>query len=231
MSAPASARRSINTRCPDSDLVELDAWAPKLLATLQTLPELRDVSSDQQSQGGALNLTIDRAAAGAVRHHAGRHRRGGLRAHRAGRGHAVFHPAEQLSRRGRGHARPPGLSGHLQFALYPVAVDGKVGAALALREIRPQRHQQPDRQPSGRVSPPSPCPSTSRRAWRSARRPRRSRMRAGALNAPRTLTGAFQGHGAGLPGFAVRRADPDLRRAYRGLCPSWACSMRASSIR
>ena len=47
----------------DSDLSELDTWAPKLLALLGTLPQLKDVSSDQQSQGGAVNLTIDRDAA------------------------------------------------------------------------------------------------------------------------------------------------------------------------
>jgi HAE1 family hydrophobic/amphiphilic exporter-1 len=48
----------------DPDLTELDSWAPKLLATLKTVPELTDISSDQQSQGLALNLTIDRDAAG-----------------------------------------------------------------------------------------------------------------------------------------------------------------------
>jgi hydrophobic/amphiphilic exporter-1 (mainly G- bacteria), HAE1 family len=48
----------------DSDLTELDAWAPRLLASLKALPQLKDVSSDQQSQGGAVNLTIDRDAAG-----------------------------------------------------------------------------------------------------------------------------------------------------------------------
>ena len=47
----------------DSDLTELDAWAPKLLALMKTLPQLKDVSSDQQSQAGAVNLVIDRAAA------------------------------------------------------------------------------------------------------------------------------------------------------------------------
>ncbi|WP_158914474.1 efflux RND transporter permease subunit [Caulobacter sp. S45] len=47
----------------DSDLTELNAWAPKLLAEMRTLPQLRDVSSDQQSNGRAVNLTIDRAAA------------------------------------------------------------------------------------------------------------------------------------------------------------------------
>ena len=47
----------------DADLTELNSWAPKLLESLQTLPQLKDVSSDQQSQGGAVNLTIDRDAA------------------------------------------------------------------------------------------------------------------------------------------------------------------------
>jgi HAE1 family hydrophobic/amphiphilic exporter-1 len=48
----------------DSDLTELDTWAPKLLAALKGVPQLEDISSDQQSQGGAVNLTIDRDAAG-----------------------------------------------------------------------------------------------------------------------------------------------------------------------
>jgi len=47
----------------DSDLTELNTWAPKLLAALKNVPELTDVSSDQQSQSLAVNLTIDRDAA------------------------------------------------------------------------------------------------------------------------------------------------------------------------
>ncbi len=47
----------------DSDLQELNTWAPKLLTEIRGLPELRDVSSDQQSNGRAVNLTIDRAEA------------------------------------------------------------------------------------------------------------------------------------------------------------------------
>jgi HAE1 family hydrophobic/amphiphilic exporter-1 len=43
--------------------VELDEWAPKMQAAMQSLPQLRDVNTDQQSQGGAVNLTIDRNAA------------------------------------------------------------------------------------------------------------------------------------------------------------------------
>ncbi|HEX4182567.1 MAG TPA: efflux RND transporter permease subunit, partial [Caulobacteraceae bacterium] len=47
----------------DSDLTELNTWAPRLLTTLQSLPQLKDVSSDQQSDAGAVMLTIDRDAA------------------------------------------------------------------------------------------------------------------------------------------------------------------------
>jgi HAE1 family hydrophobic/amphiphilic exporter-1 len=47
----------------DSDLDELNSWAPRMLTELQTLPQLKDVSSDQQSQASAVMMTIDRAAA------------------------------------------------------------------------------------------------------------------------------------------------------------------------
>jgi len=44
----------------DSNIDELNEWAPKLLAKLQTLPVLRDVASDQQTSSGMVSLTIDR---------------------------------------------------------------------------------------------------------------------------------------------------------------------------
>jgi HAE1 family hydrophobic/amphiphilic exporter-1 len=47
----------------DSDLNELNTWSPLLLDALQKMPQLRDVSSDQQSQAAAVQLTIDRDAA------------------------------------------------------------------------------------------------------------------------------------------------------------------------
>jgi multidrug efflux pump subunit AcrB len=47
----------------DPDLTELNSWAPRLLTALQSIPQIKDVSSDQQSQGAAVNLTIDRAQA------------------------------------------------------------------------------------------------------------------------------------------------------------------------
>jgi HAE1 family hydrophobic/amphiphilic exporter-1 len=47
----------------DANLDELSTWAPKLLAAMEKAPQLADVSSDQQSQGAGVHLTIDRDAA------------------------------------------------------------------------------------------------------------------------------------------------------------------------
>ncbi len=44
----------------DPDLDELNTWAPRLLAEMQKLPMLRDVATDQQTNGTMLSLTIDR---------------------------------------------------------------------------------------------------------------------------------------------------------------------------
>ena len=46
---------------PNAD--ELGIWAPRLVDALRELPELRDVSSDQQSQGLQASLVIDRSTA------------------------------------------------------------------------------------------------------------------------------------------------------------------------
>jgi hydrophobe/amphiphile efflux-1 (HAE1) family protein len=54
------ARTQYQYTLQDSDIGELDDWAPKLLAALQKLPQLRDVASDQQSNSGMLALNIDR---------------------------------------------------------------------------------------------------------------------------------------------------------------------------
>jgi len=48
----------------DPDLGELDTWAPKIYEALRTLPGLVDVSTDQESDGAAVRLQIDRDAAG-----------------------------------------------------------------------------------------------------------------------------------------------------------------------
>ncbi|MHA3775314.1 multidrug efflux RND transporter permease subunit [Verrucomicrobiota bacterium sgz303538] len=46
-----------------TDLEELNQWAPKLLARLRQIPQLKDVNSDQQSRGLQTNVIVDRDAA------------------------------------------------------------------------------------------------------------------------------------------------------------------------
>ncbi len=47
----------------DASLDELNEWAPKVLASLRGLPQLRDVNTDLQTQGLQLNVQIDRDTA------------------------------------------------------------------------------------------------------------------------------------------------------------------------
>jgi len=50
-----------SVECPDAK--ELHAWVPRLVEKLQTLPELRDVASDQQNGGLGMRIDIDRDTA------------------------------------------------------------------------------------------------------------------------------------------------------------------------
>src|SRR5262249_33956129 len=54
------ARTQFQYALQDADIAELTEWAPKVLEKLKTIPELRDVATDQQMSGTALRLTVDR---------------------------------------------------------------------------------------------------------------------------------------------------------------------------
>ncbi len=47
----------------DANLAELNEWAPKIVDGLKTLPELREVATDQQTEGTTLQLKINRDTA------------------------------------------------------------------------------------------------------------------------------------------------------------------------
>ena len=47
----------------DTDPEELATWAPRLLARLRAMPDLQDVASDQQTEGFATRIQVDRDAA------------------------------------------------------------------------------------------------------------------------------------------------------------------------
>ncbi len=56
-------RTAYQYRLTDTDATELNAFVPKLVAKLQTVPQLAHVSSDQQNDGGAISIHVDRAEA------------------------------------------------------------------------------------------------------------------------------------------------------------------------
>ena len=47
----------------DENLAELNAWGPRMLAQLRKLPQIADVSSDQQDRGLDASLQYDRQTA------------------------------------------------------------------------------------------------------------------------------------------------------------------------
>jgi HAE1 family hydrophobic/amphiphilic exporter-1 len=55
-----TSRTQFQYTMQSSDLNELNDWAPKMLVKMQALPGLRDVASDQQTEGTTLTLTINR---------------------------------------------------------------------------------------------------------------------------------------------------------------------------
>src|SRR5277367_5152830 len=55
-----AARTQFQYTIQDANLDELNVWAPRILSKFQSLPELRDVNTDQQVAGTTLQLTIDR---------------------------------------------------------------------------------------------------------------------------------------------------------------------------
>jgi HAE1 family hydrophobic/amphiphilic exporter-1 len=58
-----ASRTQFEYTLQDANLSELNEWAPKILNRMKTLPELRDVATDQQTQGTTLTLTVDRDTA------------------------------------------------------------------------------------------------------------------------------------------------------------------------
>ena len=55
-----TARTQYQYTLQDSDIGELNEWAPKLLEQMKALPQLRDVASDQQNNSAMMMVTIDR---------------------------------------------------------------------------------------------------------------------------------------------------------------------------
>jgi hydrophobe/amphiphile efflux-1 (HAE1) family protein len=58
-----SSRTQYQYTLQSADLNELNSWAPKVLEALQKVPELKDVATDQQTNGLQLDIDMDRDTA------------------------------------------------------------------------------------------------------------------------------------------------------------------------
>ncbi|MCK1477144.1 efflux RND transporter permease subunit [Bradyrhizobium sp. 197] len=58
-----ASRTQFEFTLQDANLAELNEWAPKILAAMKTLPQLRDVATDQQTEGTTVQLRINRDTA------------------------------------------------------------------------------------------------------------------------------------------------------------------------
>ncbi len=58
-----SSRTQFQYALEDADLAELQEWSPKVLTKLKSLPQLRDVATDQQTAGLMLAVDVDRDSA------------------------------------------------------------------------------------------------------------------------------------------------------------------------
>ena len=200
----------------DANLDELSEWAPKILAKMQTLPELRDVATDQQSEGTTLQLQDQPRHRLALRHPAATDRRHALRRVRPASGHAVFHPAQQLPRDPGNPAGAAGQPRHPQQALHQVAADRRAGAVGDVRDLDQRAGPFALDQPSGPVSGHhhqlQPRPGRRARAGHRRRAAGDGRSRR-AGHAELELPG----HRAGVPAIARHRAAVDHGGAGGGV--------------
>jgi len=61
-----ASRTQFQYTLEDADPTELETWAPKMMAKMRALPQLRDVATDLETNGLQLKLTIDRDSAARV---------------------------------------------------------------------------------------------------------------------------------------------------------------------
>ncbi|MGY3110163.1 multidrug efflux pump subunit AcrB [Bradyrhizobium sp. LM6.9] len=200
----------------DADLAELNDWAPKILAKMQTLPQLRDVATDQQTKGTTVQAQDQPRYRSALRHPASADRRHAVRRLRPAPGHAVFHPAQHLQ---GDPGNPPGDAGQPrkpEQTLSEIAADRGPGAAVDVCDLEHRSGPPALDQSSGPVPGDhdqlQPRPRRRARPGHGGRAEGDGRSRCAAhaqFELPR--------HGTGVPAVAGHRAAPDPRGAGRGL--------------
>ena len=201
----------------DADARELAEWAPRLVEKLQTLPELRDVASDQQT-GGLQASRRDRPRHGLAP---------GRRCRRPSTTRSTTPSASARSR----PSSPSSTSTTSCSRWSPRFQQSPGGAERDLRASRRRRR-------AGAAERVHPRRRGARRRWRSTTRASSRSVTLSFNLAPGAALGdavdAIQaaereiglpavdprelpGHRAGLPGLARQRAAPDPGRAHHRL--------------
>ena len=210
------------------DVRELDAWGPRVAERLRALPQLVDVSSDQQDRGRRVVAGDRPRHRVAARHHAPAHRRHALRRLRPAAGRDHVHAAQPVPRGDGGRAAllaaPRDAAGHLRAVR-----QGRHGAAQRVQPLRAHADR-------ARGEPPGAVPVGDavlqpRAGRRAGRRGDRDRGRGAPARPARRHPGQLPGHRADLPGLAGQPAAADRRRRSSRSTSSSACSTRATSTR
>ena len=201
----------------DADLTELNEWAPKILDKMKTLPELRDVATDQQTHGTTLTLTINRDTAS----------RFGIQpqliddtlydAFGQRQVDAVFHPAQQLPRDPGSAAGAAGASLDTLSKIYirsPTTGDQVPLSAFATWTsvpVRPLSISHQGQFPAITISFNLAQGAALGQATDAVQQAMVE------LGTPATLNSQLPGHRAGVPAIARHRAAADPGGAGGGL--------------
>ena len=192
-SAAGRATRSTSTRCRASDVDELgDAGRQACSAKLRSMPQLVDVSSDQQDRG-LRGDAGDRPRHRVAPRHLGRSSSTtrSTTPSASARSPITYTPLNQyhvvMEVAPRFWQRPETLRD-----IYVRSRRRRAGAAQRLHPLRAAADDARG-EPPGPVPRRDASPSTSRRASRSATRSRRSRRRRGSSGLPPSIHGSFQG--------------------------------------
>ena len=186
---PAKAQYQYTLSDPDLD--ELNTWAPKMLEAMQQMPQLRDVSTDQQSNGAAVNLRSTATPPAASASHPPISMPRSMTRSASTRWRSTTRsstPTMWSSRRHRPCRSRPSCS--TIYIKSPIT--GKTGAAVAVRARRSDRARQPEHCHQGQLPavtlsfnlPPGVALGQVTKAIEQARLK---------LGAPATLSGSFQG--------------------------------------
>ncbi|MGY3470820.1 multidrug efflux pump subunit AcrB [Bradyrhizobium sp. LM6.11] len=130
-----ASRTQFEFTLQDANLAELNEWAPKILAAMKTLPQLRDVATDQQTEGTTVQLRINRDTAA----------RYGIQpqliddtlydAFGQRQVAQYFHADQQLSHRPGDHAGSARPARYARQALSQIAAYRRRGAALGVLQL------------------------------------------------------------------------------------------------